>query len=99
MLEQYLLGLACPSEQQQRANQGAVAQQASLALQGAVRIMQEQVSEHVAYRLILQHLLTCNGLILQHLLTCNGLILQHLLTCNGLILQHLITCNRLNTVV
>jgi hypothetical protein len=44
MLENYLLGLACPTEQQQCANQAAVVQKASLALQGAARVMQEHVS-------------------------------------------------------
>jgi hypothetical protein len=44
LLEQYLLGLVCPDEQQQRANQAAVAREASLALQGAVRVMHEHVS-------------------------------------------------------
>jgi hypothetical protein len=44
LLEQYLLGLVCPSERVQRANQAAVAREASLALQGAVRVMHQHVS-------------------------------------------------------
>lgn len=44
MLERYMLGLACPSKQQQRANHEAVAQTAFLALQRAERVMHEHVS-------------------------------------------------------
>lgn len=40
LLESYLLGSRVPSEQQQLANQQAVIREASLALQGAVRVMQ-----------------------------------------------------------
>ncbi|WIA32561.1 hypothetical protein OEZ86_003368 [Tetradesmus obliquus] len=39
MLESYLLGLFCPSEQQQRSNQAAAVQAATLAVQGAARVV------------------------------------------------------------
>ncbi|WIA32570.1 hypothetical protein OEZ86_003377 [Tetradesmus obliquus] len=38
MLESYLLGLFCPTEQQQRSNQAAAVQAATLAVQGAARV-------------------------------------------------------------
>lgn len=46
MLESYLLGLFCPSEQQQWSNQAAAVQAVTLAVQGAARVMHVSTAAH-----------------------------------------------------